>query len=411
MAAPADDSESGSAEHPPPDQSSSPDRRPSSDRARPARGGKAGPYRPVSSGGNRTAGASVDRGRAKAVGTDRDVGARQRPAPQRAAGPAGSGYSSGSARSAVGSRGRQDPPTRAAGVPAEDPRRVARRARAQVQLPDEVDARMLDTDVRRDLRSLAKDTAELVARHLVRTGQLLDEDPQQALTHARAAVALAGRVSAVREAAGLAAYAAGEWREAMSELRTARRLSGSVEHLAVLADCERGLGRPERALAVLDDPEVARLDPASRVELLVVVSGARGDLGQRAAAVLVLRDEAVMARAEQPWSARLWYAYADALESDDRAEQAVEWFARAAAADRDGSTDADDRLLALEGTRFVDPPAADLGAGNERAAAAEVDNAEQRSAEQDEIADLLALVTERSRQGRSKPTAQPDRPS
>jgi uncharacterized protein HemY len=151
---------------------------------------------------------------------------------------------------------------------------------------------MLDADARRELRSLSKDTADLTARHLVMTGRLLDEDPEQALAHARAARALAGRVGVVREAAGVAAYGAGEWAEALSELRAARRITGRPEHLGVLADCERALGRPERALAYADDPQVAQLSQDERVELVIVLAGARRDLGQADAACLTLQDPA-----------------------------------------------------------------------------------------------------------------------
>ena len=216
-------------------------------------------------------------------------------------------------------------------------------------LPDDVDPRELDADVRRDLRSLSKDTAELVAKHLVVTGRLIDDEPERALTHARAAGALAGRVGAVREAVGLAAYAAGQWQEALAELRTARRITGDPQHLAVLADCERALGRPERALAVLDDPQVTSLEQAARVELVVVVSGARRDLGQPDAAVLLLQGPARATTARRPWAARLWYAYAEALLAAGREEEARDWFARAAQHDAGADTDAAERLLALDG--------------------------------------------------------------
>ena len=221
-------------------------------------------------------------------------------------------------------------------------------------LPDDVDARELDAEARRELRSLTKETAELVAQHLVMTGRLLDDDPQQALAHARAARALAGRVGVVREGAGLAAYAAGEWSEALSELRAARRITGSPEHLAVFADCERGLGRPERALAYGDDPQVAQLTQDQRVELVIVLAGARRDLGQPDAAVVALQDPARRTTERRPWAARLWYAYADALLAAGREGQAREWFGKAAAVDVDGETDAGDRLLALEGVVLDD---------------------------------------------------------
>lgn len=213
---------------------------------------------------------------------------------------------------------------------------------------------MLDEDTRRELRSLSKDTAELVARHLVVTGQLIDDDPEQALTHARAARALAGRIGVVRQAAGLAAYAAGEWNEALSELRAARRITGRPEHLAVMADCERALERPERALAYADDPEVPSLSQDERVELVIVLAGARRDMGQLDAAVLALQDPARRTTAKRPWAARLWYAYADALLTAGREPEAREWFARTADVDADGQTDAADRVLALDGIVLED---------------------------------------------------------
>ncbi|MCW2622131.1 MAG: hypothetical protein JWL64_1733, partial [Frankiales bacterium] len=236
-----------------------------------------------------------------------------------------------------------------------DPRREERRQKIRVPLPDDVDPRDLDGEVRRDLRSLAKDTAELVAKHLIMTGRLIDEEPVQALAHARAAAALAGRVGAVREAAGLAAYAAEEWNEAIAELRTARRITGQPDHLAVLADSERALGRPERALALLNDPDVARLEQPARVELIIVGAGARRDLGEFDAAVLLLQGPAQATTAKRPWAIRLWYAYADALLAAGRAD-ARDWFEKVVTLDEAGDTDAVDRLMELDGVVFEEMP-------------------------------------------------------
>ncbi|MGI8538123.1 MAG: hypothetical protein ACR2K2_16965 [Mycobacteriales bacterium] len=212
-----------------------------------------------------------------------------------------------------------------------------------------MDAQLLAADARRELRALSKETADLVARHLVRTGQLLDDDPTQALAHARAARALAARIGVVREAVGLAAYAGGQWAEALSELRAARRITGRPEHLAVLADCERALGRPERALGYADDPDVPGLPQDERVELIIVLAGARADLGQLDAAVLTLQGAARRTATTRPWAVRLWYAYADALLGAGRQGAAREWFARTAEVDVEGETDAGDQLLLLDG--------------------------------------------------------------
>nr|WP_231922412.1 Replicase polyprotein 1ab [Micromonospora krabiensis] len=196
---------------------------------------------------------------------------------------------------------------------------------------------------------MAKPVAETVARHLVATGQLIDEDPAEALAHALAARRLASRIAAVREAVGLAAYHAGEWQTAIAELRTYHRMTGLQSHLAVLADCERALGRPERAIDLFRGADRDALDPATAIELLIVAAGARGDLGQKDAAVAMLQVRELTSDATQPWTARLRYAYADALLAVDRREEAREWFARAAEVDADSETDAAERLLELDG--------------------------------------------------------------
>jgi tetratricopeptide (TPR) repeat protein len=183
----------------------------------------------------------------------------------------------------------------------------------------------------------------------VATGRLIDEDPQEALGHALAARRLASRIAAVREAVGLAAYRAGEWQTAIGELRTYHRMSGRQTHLAVLADCERALGRPERAIDLFRGADRDALAPAEAVELLIVAAGARADLGQKDAAVSMLQVRELAAPADEPWAPRLRYAYADALLAVDRRDEAREWFARAADADEDAETDAAERLLELDG--------------------------------------------------------------
>jgi len=201
--------------------------------------------------------------------------------------------------------------------------------------------------VRSELRSLSKLAAEFVGAHLVAAGQLIESDPKQALEHARAARGRGARVAAVREATGLAAYHAGEWAEALSELRAARRISGDASNLPVMADCERALGRPERALKSLDDPAIGKLDPATRAELLIVAAGARRDMGQLDAALAVLERFGLDTSRPKPGSARLWYAYADALEAAGRTEDAVRWFGAAATVDHEDETDAADRAANL----------------------------------------------------------------
>nr|WP_246281225.1 hypothetical protein [Cellulomonas humilata] len=180
----------------------------------------------------------------------------------------------------------------------------------------------MDRAVRGRLRTLSKDNADGVGRHLVMVGRLLDTEPELAYEHAQAAVRRAGRVDVVREAAGLAAYRTGRYAEALRELRTVRRLNGSSEHLAIMADCERGLGRPERALALAQEPEADTLDAESSIELAIVVSGARLDLEQPDAAVAALSTAAVRA-ATGLVAVRVAQARSTALEAAGRADEAA----------------------------------------------------------------------------------------
>ncbi|MFL6129741.1 MAG: hypothetical protein ACJ73E_11835 [Mycobacteriales bacterium] len=229
----------------------------------------------------------------------------------------------------------------------------SRRPAPMVEPPTDVDPRDLAPEVRSQLRTLSKVAADRVARHLVAAGRLVDEDPEAALVQARAARALGARVAVVRQAVGETAYAAGEWAEAIAELRTARRMTGDDSALPLLADAERALGRPDRALRLAQSAQARSLPPAERVEMRIVEAGARRDLGQLDAALITLQGTGLDRRAVEPWSARLWYAYADLLVALGREDEARDWFAAAAAVDQDGTTDADERVLELDGVAVL----------------------------------------------------------
>ncbi len=143
-------------------------------------------------------------------------------------------------------------------------------------------------------------------------GRLLDDDPERAYLHAQAAVRRAGRIDVVREAAALAAYRTERYAEALREFRTVRRLNGSSEHLPMMADCERGMGRPERALDLAVSEEASTLSRAAAVELGVVTSGARLDLKEPEAALSVLDS---LGQVPQALRERVSYARAAALEA------------------------------------------------------------------------------------------------
>lgn len=210
-----------------------------------------------------------------------------------------------------------------------------------------MDAKQLAPEIRGELSTLDRATADAVARHLVAAGELMDEDPEAALNHARAARARSSRIAAIREAVGIAAYRYGDWAQALSELRAARRMGSKSSLLALIADCERGLGRPERAIELARGEEAAQLGGDDADELRIVVAGARADLGQLEQALTLLSTPQLDPSRSGSTAARLFYAYADTLLALDRNDEALQWFLHSAAADTDGVTDAEDRVSEL----------------------------------------------------------------
>ena len=194
-----------------------------------------------------------------------------------------------------------------------------------------------------------------MGRHLAAAQRAqLDDDTETAYQHAHAARTLAARVGIVRETAGVAAYLAGRWAEALAELRAARRMTGRSSLLPMMADSERALGRPERALALVTGPDGKAADRAVQIELRIVESGVRRDMGSPGTAVVTLQIPELTDGGQRPWSARLYYAYADALAETGRTDEARDWFARAAAADTAGETDAADRFDELDDVTIED---------------------------------------------------------
>lgn len=214
-------------------------------------------------------------------------------------------------------------------------------------IPEGVEAKQLSPEIRGELTTLDKATADYVAKHLVAAGDLLDEDPEAALAHARAARTRSGRIAAVREAVGIAAYHCGDWAQALSELRAARRMGSRSPLLALIADCERGVGRPERAIELAKSPEAEQLTGDDADELRIVVAGARSDLGQHEQALAVLASPPLDPKRTGVTAARLFYAYAETLLALNRGPDALQWFLHAAAADIEGVTDAEERVAEL----------------------------------------------------------------
>jgi tetratricopeptide (TPR) repeat protein len=221
-----------------------------------------------------------------------------------------------------------------------------------VNLPDSITPDQLDPEATAELRTLPGDLASVIARLLVATS--LAEDPDEAYRYAKKARGLAARVGVVRETCAIAAYQAGDWNAALAEFRAARRLTGRSRDLPLIADCERALGRLDRALDLVTGPDARNADPQTRIELRIVESGIRRDQGLVDAAVVALQGPELTGDRMRPEYARLYYAYADALMQAGREDEAHHWFGRAASADVDGETDAAERYEELDEFGFDD---------------------------------------------------------
>jgi len=216
-------------------------------------------------------------------------------------------------------------------------------------IPDDVQAGDLDRVARNELKTLSKDNAEGVARHLVMAARLIDEDPQLAHAHATSAARRAGRIGVVRETLAITAYAIEDFGLALRELRTYRRITGRDDELPMMVDCERALGRPEKALELGRSVSRDSLPVPVQVELAIAMSGARLDLGQAELALQELRISQLDPDRAYSWSPPLFDAYAEVLEELGRGDEASQWRTRAeVAAAAVGADDEDDEVIVVE---------------------------------------------------------------
>jgi len=248
-------------------------------------------------------------------------------------------------------------------------------------VPDDVEPRDLDKVARGELKTLSKENADWVAKHLVMAGRLIEEEPEEAHKHALSAGRRAGRIGVVRETIAITAYTVGDYALTLRELRTYRRITGRDDQLPLMVDSERGLGRPERALELGRSVDVSTLAPAVRVSLAIAMSGARLDLDQPDAALGELEIPQLDRRRAFEYSPALFDAYATVLEDLGRDRDAEAWRTLAERADAaleahhgdddretvevveeelelDGSWDSDEGSVSLEQPDVVEGSAA-----------------------------------------------------
>ena len=226
-------------------------------------------------------------------------------------------------------------------------------------IPEEVTARDLNGPARNELKTLSKENADEVARHLAMAARLIDDDPALAHRHALAASRRAGRIAIVRETVAITAYATEDYALALRELRTYRRISGKDDQIALLVDSERGVGRPDRALEVGRAVDRSALPVPVRVELAIAMSGARLDLGETERALTELDIPELDPDRAFEWSPALFAARAAVLEELGRTDEAALWQRRAdiaAEALHDASGAADLETIVIEDTVVEDDP-------------------------------------------------------
>ena len=196
-------------------------------------------------------------------------------------------------------------------------------------LPDDVTPFDLHPGARNELKTLQPETAEWVARHLAMVAGLIDTDPELAHQHAISASRRGGRIPVARETLAVTAYHIGDYALALRELRTYRRLTGSQGHLALMVECERALGRPERGIETGLAANLSELNTEQRVQLAIAMSGARLDLGQTQQALFELEIPELDPNKAFGWSPELFAAYATVLEDLGRESESKQWRRRA----------------------------------------------------------------------------------
>ena len=186
----------------------------------------------------------------------------------------------------------------------------------------------LPRDVVDELRQISKPgKADQAISRLERAVALVErQDGPGATSEAAKAKALAPRSPAVREVLGLALYEQGRYREALSEMQTYRRMSGRPDENHIIADCERAIGRPERAVPLAEEALAGRVPLEAKAEAVIVAASALADLGRFEQALALLRRVRTKSDAARAHDLRVWYVTADVLARGGRNEEAAREF-------------------------------------------------------------------------------------
>ena len=146
------------------------------------------------------------------------------------------------------------------------------------KMPKGIEWRMLTTDDRERLRGLSKEHAENIGLHILAAYTLEESNPELALEHAKWVARQASRIDFARETLAFVAYRQGDYKLALREFRTAFRMNGFLDYLPFIADCERGMGEPKKAIEVAVSDDAKYLRGEAKAEMFLVYAGALGDL-------------------------------------------------------------------------------------------------------------------------------------
>lgn len=146
------------------------------------------------------------------------------------------------------------------------------------KMPKGIEWSMLSTDDRERLRGLSKEHAENIVLHILAAYTLEERDPELALEHAKWVAHQASRIDFARETLAFVAYRQGDYKLALREFRTAFRMNGFLDYLPFIADCERGMGEPKKAIETAMSDDAKYLRGESKAEMFLVYAGALGDL-------------------------------------------------------------------------------------------------------------------------------------
>jgi len=207
--------------------------------------------------------------------------------------------------------------------PSEEQRKAIREM--EPELENRFAGKELDRAVLRDLSTLSEDNAMVVGRHLEAAAFYAEVDAPRALQHAIAAKNRASRLAIVRETVGIMAYVNQDFTLALAELRTAQRISGSNDQIALIIDCLRGLDRSNEGLKIARELDREKLPREAQIDLAIVLSGIRLDRDETDRAFAELQIPQLDPTNATPECVALFDANAEVLEEMGRADEAAQW--------------------------------------------------------------------------------------